>query len=197
MKLIMENWRSFLKEDSTPLVVIYFGGFKPPHKGHLAVVEEYLSMPEVERVYILFGTSPRHSADRSLYLDETHSQAVWHLFLDSLSSDKVTVLPPTSGNTMVAAAELAWLPELSGKRITAGYGAKEPKYGQSFIRVVESLAEEKGQPLAIPVATPSSIDVPGVSSTKIREALVQKDMKYLEQAVPAGVSVEEYINILT
>ena len=37
------------------MFVAYFGGFKPPHKGHLAVVEEYLSMPDVLSVYVVYG----------------------------------------------------------------------------------------------------------------------------------------------
>jgi len=198
MKTLMESWRHYLKEQSSPLAVVYFGGFKPPHKGHLAVVEEYLSMSDVERVYILFGHSPRRSSDGSIVLDGSHSQAVWDAFVSTLSqSDKVTVLPPTRSNTMIAAAELAWLPELAGRRITAGFGAKEPKYGNSFVGVVQSLAKEKGAPIATAVAVPSTVNLPAVSSTKIRNALASKDMEYLEQVVPDGVSVQEYINILS
>ena len=126
MKLVMESWRHYLKEQNDPLAVVYFGGFKPPHKGHLAVVEEYLSMPSVEMVYIVFSDSERDSTDGSLILDGRHSQSVWELFLSVTSMpDKVKILPPTSSSPIVAAAELAWLPELSGKRITAGFGAKE------------------------------------------------------------------------
>tara|TARA_Y100001970_G_scaffold291313_1_gene427972 strand:+ start:1391 stop:1981 length:591 start_codon:yes stop_codon:yes gene_type:complete len=194
----MENWRNFLKEDSTPLVVVYFGGFKPPHKGHVAVVEEYLSMPNVEKVYILFGNSPRKSMDRSVVLDGSHSQQVWNLFKSSMSQpDKVKILPPTSLNTMIAAAEMAWLPELTGKQITAGFGAKEPKYGQSFVRLVDSLSKKKGHPVASPVAVPTKVNLPSISASKIREALAAKDVTFLQSVLPSGVSIDQYINILS
>ncbi|HAI41622.1 MAG TPA: hypothetical protein DCM40_27665, partial [Maribacter sp.] len=63
MRKIFENWKTFISEDEEkPLIVAFFGGFKPPHKGHLAVVEDYLSMPDVERVYIIFGQKPRMSS---------------------------------------------------------------------------------------------------------------------------------------
>ena len=48
------------------MFVAYFGGFKPPHKGHLAVVEEYLSMPDVLSVYVVYGQKPRSSKDRKV-----------------------------------------------------------------------------------------------------------------------------------
>lgn len=198
MKSLLENWKNYVKEEKSPLNVVYFGGFKPPHKGHFAVVQEYLSMPEVEHVYILFGDSPRTSTDRSVILTGNHSKAIWELFVESMSQpSKVTVLPPTSKNTMVAAAELAWLSELSGKRITAGFGAKEPKYGKSFVGVVNSLSKKMGTPAANPVAIPTVANVPSVSSTKIRDALSKRDIDYLQGVVPEGVSVEKYINILT
>ena len=198
MKSLLENWRRYLKEEKIPLNIVYFGGFKPPHKGHFAVVQEYLSMPEVEHVYILFGNKPRQSTNGSVILSGDDSKNIWDLFIPAMSDpSKVTVLDPVSKNTMIAAAELAWLPKLSGKRISAGFGAKEPKYGKSFVGIVNSLSKKMGPPMATPVAVPTVANVPSVSATKVRDALSQKDVSYLQDVVPDGVSVEDYINILT
>ena len=63
------------------MFVAYFGGFKPPHKGHLAVVEEYLSMPDVLSVYIVYGDKVRKSKDNSVTLNAQHAKSIWDLFV--------------------------------------------------------------------------------------------------------------------
>ena len=66
------------------MFVAYFGGFKPPHKGHLAVVEEYLSMPDVQTVYVVYGDKNRLSADGKVILNSNHTKMVWELFISTL-----------------------------------------------------------------------------------------------------------------
>ena len=179
------------------MFVAYFGGFKPPHKGHMAVVEEYLSMPEVEKVYVIFGNSPRVSNDSVVKLTGDHTKSVWDLFVSTLDDpSRVAVMPPVEGNTIVGAAELAWS-QPPGSTITAGYGAKEPEYGSRFINVVRSLQPDRGRPMAAPVMVPTYSNLPSISSTMIRNALASNDTAYLKQVIPDGVCVRDYINILT
>ena len=196
MKLIMENWREYL-DDSSPLNVVYFGGFKPPHKGHAAIVEEYLSMPDVKRVFIMFGWSPRKSDDGTVILDDRHARRAWELIVPTLSDpSRVIIAPVTKGNTMVRAAEMAWDNKLSGERITAGFGAKEPYYGETFMKIIDSLAASKGPPAARPVMVSTNINIPSISASKIRNAAAVRDMETLSAAIPDEVSVEDYLNVL-
>ena len=178
------------------MFVAYFGGFKPPHKGHLAVVEEYLSMPDVLSVYVVYGNGTRMSTDRKIRLNGEHTRSIWDLFISTLDDPTRVKLVEAEGNTLVEAANLAWLPELSGSTITAGYGAKEPEYGTRFVNVVDSLRAERGIPMAAPVAVPTMANIPSVSATRIRNALSTDDTSYLEGVVPQGVCVRDYINIL-
>ena len=178
------------------MFVAYFGGFKPPHKGHLAVVEEYLSMPDVLSVYVLYGQKARTSNDQKIRLNAGHTRSIWDLFVSTLDDPTRVKLIEAEGNTLVEAASLAWLPELAGSTITAGYGAKEPEYGSRFISVVNSLQADRGTPLATPVMVPTSSNEPSISSTMIRNALAANNTSYLERVVPRGVCVRDYINIL-
>ena len=178
------------------MFVAYFGGFKPPHKGHLAVVEEYLSMPDVLSVYVVYGNKTRMSKDRKIRLNADHTKSIWDLFISTLDHPTRVKLIETDGNTLVEAANLAWSPELAGSTITAGYGAKEPEYGSRFMNVIHSRESSRGTPLGTPVMVPTSSNEPSISSTMIRNALATNNTSYLEGVVPTGVCVRDYINIL-
>ena len=178
------------------MFVAYFGGFKPPHKGHLAVVEEYLSMPDVETVFIVYGNKNRLSEDGSIVMNGDHTRAIWKLFISTLERPDRVKLVKTDGNTLVTAAQLAWLPEVKGSTITAGYGAKEPQYGMRFMNVINSLEKESGKSLATPVMVPTTTNFTSVSSTMIRKALSSNNTRYLEEVIPDGVSCGDYLNIL-
>ncbi len=196
MEKLFENWRDFAGPEK-PLVVAYFGGFKPPHKGHFEVLQGYLAMPEVEKVYILFGSSTRSSDDGTVVVDDKVSVRVWNLFLSALpDSSKVELIHGFSGNPMTRAAELAWDERLADKRLTAGYSAKEPQYGSIFLRVVKSVEKTVGPPIAEPVAVSSMSFTKGVSSTNIRNAISQGDMETIRNSIPNGISVEKYVDII-
>ncbi len=198
MRKIFENWKTFLNEDETePLVVAFFGGFKPPHKGHLAVVEDYLSMSDVEKVYIIFGPKPRLSSDGSVVIAAEDSKAVWELFLSGIfGSEKVELVESQLANPVIKAAELAWDESLSGRRITAGFGPKESSYGKMFLKIINATQKRVGAPVASPVMVSSNVDVPSVSATMIRDAIANNDIEFVKSAIPHWVDVEEYINLL-
>ena len=82
------------------MFVAYFGGFKPPHKGHLAVVEEYLSMPDVLSVYVVYGNSARASTDRKIRLNGEHTRSIWDLFISTLDDPTRVKLVKAEGNTL-------------------------------------------------------------------------------------------------
>ena len=53
---------------STPkkYVVLIPGGFKPPHKGHYSMIENYAKMPNVEAVVIISGDKPREGVTKEM-----------------------------------------------------------------------------------------------------------------------------------
>ena len=183
-------------ESNSPLIVVYFGGFKPPHKGHLAVVEEYLSMSDVEAVYILFGDKQRSSADGSVVIGAEQAKRAWNLLLKSISSNKVILKVTSKDNPMAEAAEMAWDERLEGKRISPGFGEKEPYYGKIFSALTKAVESRIGPPMAKPVLVPTVVNLPNISATKLREAIAVNDLETVQQMIPLDVSAEEYVRAL-
>ena len=58
--------RSMGPESEDKYVVLIPGGFKPPHKGHYAMIENYAKMPNVEAVVILSGDKPREGVTKEM-----------------------------------------------------------------------------------------------------------------------------------
>ena len=196
MKQLVENWRRYLSEADRGLAVVYFGGFKPPHKGHLEVVKEYLAMKDVEKIYIIFGRSVRKSDDGSVIVGDQLSKQAWELYLSSIGSpNNVEIITDFKGSPLAKAASMAFDEELKGMRITAGFTPKEPTYGKRFLDVVRSMERTKGPALAQPITLPAETNVPTISATKLRNALASGDANSVRKMIPDEVSVEEYISL--
>jgi len=186
-----------LKESQqTPLVVAYFGGFKPPHKGHNAVVDEYLGQRGADKVLILFGPTPRHSDDGSVSIDGEKSRQAWELFTEEYPSDRVEIMVVESGSPMLAAAKLAWDDRFAGHRLSPGYSEKDPKYGDLFLRTIKGLAKELGKPKATLVLVPSKTNLPDISATNIRNAIASDDIQTITNSIPDDVNPSDYLSIM-
>lgn len=76
------------------IIVLIPGGFKPPHAGHLDLVNRYAASPEVDEVRVLIGPSERDGITRA------KAMKVWK----ALPIDpKVKIIPVATDNPMVAA----------------------------------------------------------------------------------------------
>lgn len=181
----------------TPLVVVYFGGFKPPHKGHNAIVDEYLTQKGASKVIIMFGPTARYSEDGTVEVDGKKAYAAWKLFTQEYDNEQVEVMPIASGSPMNAAAELAWDDRFAGYRISPGYSAKEPHYGDIFMGIISSKTGEFGRPpVAMPVLVPAETNIPSISATKLRNAIASGDVSSIDQMVPSDVNSNDYYNIM-
>jgi hypothetical protein len=78
------------------ITVLIPGGFKPPHAGHLDLVNKYAAYPEVDEVRVLVGPSERDGINRA------QSLKVWEALP---THPKVKVIPVNTDNPMVAAYE--------------------------------------------------------------------------------------------
>ena len=83
---------SILNEATEKVVALFGGGFKPPTKGHLEVVNQGLQQnPEITEIKILVGSGERDGF--------TQNQAVriWNLYNDvGFISKPATIIPVTS-----------------------------------------------------------------------------------------------------
>ena len=66
MKNLFESWRQYVIEQEQKYVILIPGGFKPPHRGHVFLINEYATHPDVEEVVVFVGSSVRMSDDKSV-----------------------------------------------------------------------------------------------------------------------------------
>ena len=79
-----------LLEQENYITGFYGGGFKPPTKGHFAVVKKSLEQfPDIDKFYIVVGSGIRDGVSQ----DESHS--VWSIYKKYLG-DKVEIIKADS-----------------------------------------------------------------------------------------------------
>ena len=127
-----------LDEEETQIqrtVAIIPGGFKPPHKGHLAMVQHYAARSDV--VYIFISPLPRGAPSNEAEVSFSQSKQIWKLYLDAGSFSNVEVIerPSTNNSPVNSAYEFSenkkdepFLAQV-GDRILLGASQKEDNNG--------------------------------------------------------------------
>ena len=81
---------SILNEGEQRVIAAYGGGFKPPTKGHFAVIKKSLEQfPDIDKFYIVVGSGIRDGISQ----DESYS--VWNIYKKYLG-DKVEIIKADS-----------------------------------------------------------------------------------------------------
>lgn len=86
---------SLLKELDEQAIVLFPGGFKPPHGGHLELATRYAEQPGVSQVIILIGPEPRDGITRE------QSIAIWR---ELTKNNNKILIQKTEVNSPLAAA---------------------------------------------------------------------------------------------
>ena len=86
---------SLLTEMKEGTIVLFPGGFKPPHGGHFELAKRYASEPTVSQVIILVGPEPRDGITRE------QSIAVWR---ELIKNEPKILVQQTEVNSPLAAA---------------------------------------------------------------------------------------------
>ena len=191
-------------------IVLYPGKFKPPHRGHLGLVEalsQHLVRPQ-DRVLVLISPLSVHT-DGKIEISAKDSKKVWNAFLESAGlQDKVQVLiSPINSPVKAAYAlldnEIDGFETMPGDFCIPGASTKidersgKPDY-ERFARFDQYTPSVEGLTLgnAEEWAVEPFVDDSGTefSATNFREAI---DANYgLEDFLPEGVSVELFHNLI-
>ena len=116
-------------------VAIIPGGFKPPHKAHLAMVMHYANRSDV--VYIFISPLPRGAAADEAEVTFSQSKQIWKLYLAAAGLTNVEVIerPSTNNSPVNSAYEFSenkkdepFLAQV-GDRILLGASQKEDDNG--------------------------------------------------------------------
>ena len=193
----MKTFKEFFTEQKEQYVILLPGGYKPPTKGHMHMIESYNNNPLVHKVIVLIGPKEREGVTRN------HSLQIFKLYgIDRLS--KVVVEDTKFDNPMVAGFDFVEkdprAEEYQG--MTFGFGAsnkgddaaraerlvdyftKNPDRLRSGLRV--------GVP---PIVNALEEDGNAVSATDLRRAIRETDIGTIRQLIPAGVNPKDFINI--
>lgn len=180
---------SLLREIGEGTTVLFPGGFKPPHGGHLELALRYAELPGVSQVVILVGPEPRDGISRD------QSIAIWR---ELTKSNNKVLIQKTEVNSPLAAAykyietakpgTYALAASSKGddyKRVqqfVAGH-AQGAKYAREGVEVVELALDTKPlvykdrSPKAVKYVSGKSENGKGISASVLRADLKNNDQE--------------------
>jgi len=185
------------KKSTNRYVVLIPGGFKPPHKGHYAMFENYAKMPNVEAVVVLWGEKGRGgmSKDKAHQLFELYGGL----------NDKVQFVD--HDRPFTAAFKVLGDPKFVSQfgedtTFALGCGAKgdDEARAANFAKWFDEHPDQN--PLGVSVedlgACPAEMTDSGdvLSASRMREAAEKGDDETLALHVPEGVDLESVKNII-
>ena len=217
------------EEKATPtgkITVLFPGGFKPPHAGHLEIVKRYLDDPDIGDINIFIGPHRRPKIDSGaeVGVGEEESLKIWNIYLNSLpGSERVNLIQMSAhselGRTpMEAAYKWAETKSSPGDVYTMAASSKKQKGNDQHVRSSafenyftsgrgKDTADERGFFARVhPIATRSlrytgrgdKLDGQPISSTVMRRDAQNGDLGIFSTNIPSEVigQTDEIMKIL-
>ena len=187
----------FLEQQEEKMLILLPGGYKPPTKGHLHMIESYNNNPSVSKVIVLIGPKERESITRE------QSLAVFQLYgIDRLG--KVTVEDTKYDNPMVAAFDYVEKDPRAEeyKGLTIAFGASDK--GDDEVRAEQLVKYFTKNPdklrLGLRVGIPPIIKAlqsngTEVSATDLRAAIRNNDIQMVKRFIPSFVKAKDFLSI--
>ena len=173
-----------LLEQENYITAFYGGGFKPPTKGHFAIVKKSLEQfPDIDKFYIIIGSGIRDGISQ----DESYS--VWNIYKKYLG-DKVEIVKADSSPLKYVKD---YIKENTDHKSLVFIGSRDgnDEDAQDFVKRKEFFAKYGDH-----VEVKNIIISSGVSGTKAREAAkVSKEQFF--QYLPSELTDEEKNLIFT
>ena len=116
------------------IIVLYPGGFKPPHAGHLELAKRYAEDDAVGKVVMLIGPKERKSKDGSVTITKEDSIHVLTEFYKQYLGDKVVIEDSPDGEENPMRAAFKWIEESAnpGETYTLAASSKDSGRAESF-----------------------------------------------------------------
>ena len=200
MKKLFESWRHYLTEQEQKYIILIPGGFKPPHRGHVFLINEYANHPDIEKVIIIVGSSARSSDDNSIIIDVDKTIKIFDLY-GVFSNPKIELMRAKTKisstgkeyeNPFVDAVDYVKNADLESHRnniIAIGYPTKEPSRGEMFLRATAGAEIATGLPPIIPLSDE-------ISATRLRNAIANEDEEIIKDSLPDFSMYERFMNII-
>lgn len=189
--------RKFFTEQVKGFVILLPGGYKPPTKGHLHMIQSYNDNPLVKKVIVLIGPKEREGITRE------QSLQIFNLYKVN-TLEKVSIENTKFDNPMVAGFEFVEkdprAEQYSG--LVFGFGASNK--GDDAVRAERLVSYftknpdklRPGLQVGIPPIIPAlQSDGTSVSATDLRNAIRNKDINTISRLIPNGVNPKEFLKI--
>ena len=193
----MKSFKRFFTEQQEQYVILLPGGYKPPTKGHMHMIESYNNLPQVKKVLVLVGPKEREGVTRE------QSLRLFNLYkVEKLS--KVTVESTEFDNPMVASFEFVEkdprAEQYKGLVFAIGASDKgdDAKRAQRLVSYFNNKPEKLKEGFRVgvpPIVKALETNGEAISATTLREAIRNKDVKTIQALIPNGVSPEEFLNV--
>ena len=186
------------EQENEKITVVIPGGFKPPHKGHVEMINHFANLPEVDEVIIFTGTKPRMSDDGSVVITKDKSIQLFNLFdlAPNVRFGDIAQRPKKDGSTyenpFMDAVGALFDENFTGKKVAIGHPTKDAGYSDRFEKIVRG---SKRPMTAELVRVPPADTTGNLSATDLRNAAQSGDIKELERFIPAEIA-EDYLRIL-
>ena len=161
-----------LEAEDQPTIALFPGAFKPPHKGHVDVVEQLLKAADQVVVLVSPQTREGVTADESI--------AVWDLYKDKFNGSVEVKVSADSSPVKEVYDVIKNNPDTE---FLVAFGKGEMDRYKSIEKYPNVKVFDAGA-------------IEGVSATNLRMALAQKNEEEIAKYLPDGISVDQFLQAL-
>ena len=182
------------RENPTTYALIA-GGFKPPHKGHMEMVQHYADNPKVDKVMVFVGPKTR-TCPSGKQIGAAASEAIWQMYINgAINGDKIKL---QRGSTSPMKEFYNFIETaVPGSRIIPGASDKldkgVPDY-QKFMNAQQYAGEGVEILPADEHAFKTSPESVPLSATQFRQALDTGEG--IEKFIPAGIDPSDILKAI-
>lgn len=170
-KLVKKITSKIIKE-STPIIGLYPGKFKPPHKGHLNVVKKALN--ECDEVHIIISNKIHEGYSPEL------SKKLWEIYTKNLPQVKISIAEESTPVTQIY------------KEIKDDTNNYLVIYGKGEEDRYKAINENREKYSNADIINAGNFD--DISATQLREAIKNKDHFKIKNLIPKEISVRQFLN---
>lgn len=195
----MKSFKQYFLEqqDQEKMLILLPGGYKPPTKGHMHMIESYNNNPLVSKVIVLIGPKEREGITRE------QSLQVFQLYgIDRL--EKVTIEDTKFDNPMVASFDFVEkdprAEEYAGLTIAIGASDKgdDAMRADRLVKYFSANPEKLRPGLKVgipPIIKALQSNGAEVSATDLRKAIRNNDARAVKAFIPSRVNAKDFLNI--
>lgn len=193
----MKTFKEFFTEQKEKYVILLPGGYKPPTKGHMYMIESYNNNPLVHKVIVLIGPKEREGVTRN------HSLQIFELYgINKLQ--KVVIEDTKFDNPMVAGFDFVEKDPRAEDYPGMVFGFGASNKGDDAIRAERLVDYFNKNPDRLrselqvgipPIINALEEDGNAVSATDLRKAIRETDINTIRQLIPPGVNPKDFISI--